>query len=102
MEEQQKRMIELIVTHANEYGNGVDGDPVNNANEREEFLKRSLIDDLNFDSLDTVELTMAFEDEYEISLPDELFEELSVEEYTVGKFISIVQEQVNKTRVGQL
>ena len=99
MEEQQKRMVELLVEHAIEYGSGVEGDPVKNPNDREKFLKQNLIDDLNFDSLDTVELTMVFEDEYDISLPDELFENLSAEEYTAGKFIEIVAEQLSKTRV---
>ena len=31
----------------------------------------SFVEDLNADSLDTVELVMEFEDEFEISIPDE-------------------------------
>ena len=34
-------------------------------------LEASFIDDLGADSLDTVELVMAFEDEFEIEIPDE-------------------------------
>ena len=34
-------------------------------------LKASFIDDLGADSLDTVELVMAFEEEFEIEIPDE-------------------------------
>lgn len=102
MEENQKRMVELVIKHANEFGNGVDGDPLSNPAELEAFLKLTLMGDLLFDSLDTVELTMLFEDEFEIELPDNLFENLSAEEYTVGKFIEVVQEQLNKIRVGQL
>ena len=33
--------------------------------------KASFIDDLGADSLDTVELVMAFEEEFEIEIPDE-------------------------------
>ena len=39
---------------------------------REEVkLQASFIDDLGADSLDTVELVMAFEEEFEIEIPDE-------------------------------
>ena len=31
----------------------------------------SFVDDLNADSLDTIELVMEFEDEFEMSIPDE-------------------------------
>ena len=34
-------------------------------------LKASFIDDLGADSLDTVELVMAFEEEFELEIPDE-------------------------------
>ena len=34
-------------------------------------LEASFIDDLGADSLDTVELVMAFEEEFEIEIPDE-------------------------------
>ena len=34
-------------------------------------LKASFIDDLGADSLDTVELVMAFEEEFETEIPDE-------------------------------
>lgn len=34
-------------------------------------LESRLVEDLGADSLDVVELVMAFEDEFEISLPDE-------------------------------
>ena len=41
----------------------------------------SFIDDLGADSLDTVELVMAFEEEFDIEIPDEDAEKLT----TVGK-----------------
>ncbi len=40
-------------------------------------LAASFIDDLGADSLDTVELVMAFEEEFEIEIPDEEDEEIS-------------------------
>jgi len=48
------------------------------------------INDLNADSLDTVELVMEFEDEFETSIPDEQAEKIK----TVGQAIDfIVQAQ---------
>lgn len=41
----------------------------------------SFIDDLGADSLDTVELIMAFEEEFDVEIPDEDAEKLT----TVGK-----------------
>ena len=40
-------------------------------------LKSSFIDDLGADSLDTVELVMAFEEEFEIEIPDEEAENIA-------------------------
>ena len=40
-------------------------------------LEASFIDDLGADSLDTVELLMAFEEEFEIEIPDEEAEEIA-------------------------
>ena len=39
--------------------------------QEEAKLEASFIDDLGADSLDTVELVMAFEEEFEIEIPDE-------------------------------
>ncbi|MBD3413342.1 MAG: acyl carrier protein [Candidatus Aminicenantes bacterium] len=50
----------------------------------------SFIDDLGADSLDTVELIMALEDEFELDIPDEEAEKLD----TVGKAIDYVLEKV--------
>jgi len=46
----------------------------------------SFIDDLGADSLDTVELVMALEDEFDMDIPDEKAEKLT----TVGKTIDYV------------
>ena len=47
----------------------------------------SFVDDLGADSLDTVELVMAFEEEFGIEIPDEDAEKLQ----TVGDAISYIQ-----------
>ena len=39
--------------------------------------RASFIDDLGADSLDTVELVMAFEEEFEIEIPDEEAEKIA-------------------------
>jgi acyl carrier protein len=50
----------------------------------------SFIDDLGADSLDTVELVMALEDEFDLDIPDEEAEKLT----TVGKAIDYVLANV--------
>jgi len=45
--------------------------------QEEARLEASFVDDLGADSLDTVELVMAFEEEFEIEIPDEEAEEIA-------------------------
>jgi acyl carrier protein len=45
--------------------------------EEEVTITASFIDDLGADSLDTVELVMAFEEEFEIEIPDEEAEKIA-------------------------
>ena len=52
----------------------------------------SFTNDLGADSLDTVELIMEIEDEFGISIPDDLAEKIS----TVGDAIRFVEEEVAK------
>ncbi|MEM8757412.1 MAG: acyl carrier protein [Planctomycetota bacterium] len=47
----------------------------------------SFVDDLNADSLDTVELVMEFEDAFETSIPDEKAEKIG----TVGQAIEFIK-----------
>jgi acyl carrier protein len=50
------------------------------------------INDLNADSLDTVELVMEFEDEFELSIPDEEAEKIQ----TVGQAIDYIKANQGK------
>ena len=52
----------------------------------------SFINDLNADSLDTVELVMEFEDEFELSIPDEEAEKIQ----TVGQAIDYIKAHTSK------
>ena len=48
----------------------------------------SFVNDLNADSLDTVELVMEFEDEFETSIPDDQAEKIQ----TVGQAIDFIKQ----------
>ena len=58
MSDTSERVKKIVVEHL-----GIDENKVNDS--------ASFIDDLGADSLDTVELVMAFEEEFEIEIPDE-------------------------------
>lgn len=51
----------------------------------------SFVNDLNADSLDTVELVMEFEDEFELSIPDEEAEKIQ----TVGQAVDYIFKAQN-------
>jgi len=51
------------------------------------------VNDLNFDSLDTVEYAMTVEDALHISVPDDRIEQLQ----TVGDVVALVAEQLSAT-----
>ena len=53
----------------------------------------NFVNDLNADSLDTVELVMEFEDEFETSIPDDQAEKIQ----TVGQAIDYISENVTKS-----
>jgi acyl carrier protein len=60
--------------------------------EAEVTTEASFTNDLGADSLDTVELIMEFEKEFDISIPDEQAEKIQ----TVGQAISYLDSQINK------
>ena len=62
---------------------GVDDSEVN--------LEASFTNDLGADSLDTVELIMEFEKEFNIAIPDDQAEKIS----TVGEAVSYIEENNN-------
>ena len=70
-----ERVKKIVVEHL-----GVEADKVTEA--------ASFIDDLGADSLDTVELVMEFEDEFETSIPDEEAEKIQ----TVGQAIDYIKQ----------
>ena len=52
----------------------------------------SFVNDLNADSLDTVELVMEFEEAFELNIPDEEAEKIQ----TVGQAIDYIKEYLDK------
>ena len=69
------RVKKIVVEHL-----GVDADKV--------VEGASFIDDLGADSLDTVELVMAFEEEFNIEIPDDAAEKIQ----TVGDAINFIKQ----------
>ena len=78
-DDSQQKVIDLIVDQL-----GVDADNVT--------PDAHFIDDLGADSLDTVELVMAFEEEFDIEIPDEDAEKLE----TVGNAIEYLNKRVSE------
>jgi acyl carrier protein len=60
-------------------------------NEDEVTPTASFVEDLGADSLDQVELIMAFEEEFDIEIPDEDAEKIS----TVGDAVNYIDEKSN-------
>ena len=53
----------------------------------------SFINDLNADSLDTVELVMEFEDEFDMSIPDEEAEKIQTVGAAIDYITKIMQDK---------
>ena len=79
MSEIAERVKKIVVEHL-----GVEAEKVTDA--------ASFIDDLGADSLDTVELVMTFEKEFDIDIPDEEAEKLR----TVGDAMKYLHEKTGK------
>ncbi len=62
------------------------------ANEADVKNESSFVDDLGADSLDTVELVMALEEEFECEIPDEEAEKIT----TVNQAIDYINNNVKK------
>jgi len=54
-------------------------------------METSFVNDLGADSLDTVELVMEFEDEFDINIPDEDAEKIQ----TVGEAVKYIKEHTS-------
>ncbi len=62
--------------------------------EKEDITREtSFINDLNADSLDTVELVMEFEDEFDMSIPDEEAEKIQTVGAAIDYIVKVAQEQ---------
>nr|YP_009244233.1 acyl carrier protein [Gelidium vagum]AMK96475.1 acyl carrier protein [Gelidium vagum] len=60
--------------------------------EKKVTLQANFAKDLGADSLDTVELVMAIEEEFDIEIPDEDAEKIS----TLGQAINFIEQAVRK------
>ncbi len=84
MSDVAERVKKIVVEHL-----GVDADKVvENAN---------FIDDLGADSLDTVELVMAFEEEFGVEIPDDQAETIS----TVGDAVKFLEKTIRREQVSR-
>jgi acyl carrier protein len=75
MSDVAERVKKIVVEHL-----GVDAGKVSEG--------ASFIDDLGADSLDTVELVMAFEEEFNVEIPDDAAEKIQ----TVGDAINFIKD----------
>lgn len=63
------------------------------ADKNEITRETSFINDLNADSLDTVELVMEFEDEFDMSIPDEEAEKIQTVGAAIDYIVNIAQSK---------
>jgi acyl carrier protein len=77
MSEVLERVRKIVIDH-------LDADPEKVTD------KASFIDDLEADSLDIVELVMAFEEEFDIEIPDDSAEHI----LTVGDAVSYINDKL--------
>jgi len=52
----------------------------------------NLLEDLNADSLDSVEIVMSIEDEFDINIADEEWEQVQ----TIGQVVALVKQQLEE------
>ncbi len=63
------------------------------ADKTEIVRETSFINDLNADSLDTVELVMEFEDEFDMSIPDEEAEKIQTVGAAIDYIVNVAQSK---------
>lgn len=83
VQEIEQKVIEIVAKQA-----GVDPAQV--------VPEHSFINDLGMDSLDLVEMAMAMEDVFGLSIPDDRFDQIK----TVAQAIEYVAEQMKKAECG--
>lgn len=66
------------------------------ADKSEITRETSFINDLNADSLDTVELVMEFEDEFDLSIPDEEAEKIQTVGAAIDHIVNVIQARSQK------
>ncbi len=65
--------------------------------DKEEITREtSFINDLNADSLDTVELVMEFEDEFDMSIPDEEAEKIQTVGAAIDFILKVAKSKANE------
>ena len=84
MSDISERVKKIVIEHL-----GVDEEKVTET--------ASFIDDLGADSLDTVELVMAFEEEFSCEIPDDIAEKI----VTVKDAIAYIEENIYVIKVGK-
>jgi acyl carrier protein len=81
MGEKQQEIFAIVKEHLE--GRGIESDDVT--------MEADLAGDLGLDSLDTVELTLALEQHYEIEIPDEELQDLA----TVKDAVQLIEKKVS-------
>ena len=66
------------------------------ADKAEIARETSFINDLNADSLDTVELVMEFEDEFDLSIPDEEAEKIQTVGAAIDYIVNVAQSKAQE------
>jgi acyl carrier protein len=84
MSDVRERVKKIVVQHL-----GVEAEKVTD--------NASFIDDLGADSLDTVELVMAFEEEFKCEIPDDAAEHI----LTVGDAVNFLEKHAGATAGGK-
>ena len=92
--------VELVMAFEEEFGSEIsdsEAEKILTVGDAVKFIEgkvlddASFIDDLGADSLDTVELVMAFEEEFDIEIPDDAAETIQ----TFGDAVKFINEKIS-------